>query len=235
MASKGSPNALLDKLTTFLAVGLRRAGHETLAIHRELEIAFRQALLRRPARKPVEARPAQASPDPVAVYRQFLEDHGIDREDAAWLETAIGVLHEAIGRELVWRGKPPEAKKRWEIIRTKGPGALPPPKPKKQRPPKVQRPRDEPQKPAQEEKPKPKPKPTPAPSILIDHLVVCQMLGIRPNTWRNWVAKGLVPTSHSIIGSRFFYRRADIEHYIRVGIWPPRIRFRGYPALPESE
>jgi hypothetical protein len=239
MASRGNPTVLLGKLTAFLAVGLRRAGRTDTAIRLELEAAFRAALAGSRAATRAVARPGQvspgAAPDAVGVYRRLLEDYEIGRGDPAWQEEALGVLREAIDRELVWRGKPPEVKRRWEIIRSKGPGALPPPKQKKQRPPEVRRPHEEPPKLTQEEKPPRKPKPAPEPSILIDHFVVCQMLGIRPGTWRSWVAKGLAPAPHSVMGSRFYYRRADIDHLIRHGTWPAGTRFRGWPANPAPD
>lgn len=63
-------------------------------------------------------------------------------------------------------------------------------------------------------------------SLLVDHLEVCRMLGINHETWRKRVANGVAPLPHSRMGSRNYYRRADILWYVKHGTWPEHIRFK---------
>lgn len=62
---------------------------------------------------------------------------------------------------------------------------------------------------------------------LIDNLEVCRQLGVKPDTWRKRVAKGLAPLPFTVAGARTYYRVADIRHYLRKGTWPARMAFRG--------
>ena len=62
-------------------------------------------------------------------------------------------------------------------------------------------------------------------SILIDNIEVCRMLGVNADTWRKRVANGAAPKPHSRMGSRTYYRRADVAYFIREGHWPAGAKF----------
>jgi hypothetical protein len=64
-------------------------------------------------------------------------------------------------------------------------------------------------------------------SPLIDHLEVCHLLGVKPDTWRKRVGAGSAPLPHSRMGARSYYRRTDVKHFLRHGSWPTRMRFLG--------
>jgi hypothetical protein len=63
-------------------------------------------------------------------------------------------------------------------------------------------------------------------SILMDHHEVCALLGVKTDTWRKRVARGLSPLPHSTMGARYYYRRADVRAFIRSGVWPTTAVFR---------
>jgi hypothetical protein len=68
---------------------------------------------------------------------------------------------------------------------------------------------------------------TAAPSLLIDYLEACRMLGVKPSTWRMRVQAGTAPLPHARMGSRAYYKRADVEHFAERGVWPPGMTFKG--------
>lgn len=70
-------------------------------------------------------------------------------------------------------------------------------------------------------------------SHLIDNLEVCRRLGVKPNTWRKRVTKGMAPLPFTSMGDRTYYRVADVQHFLRVGLWPATMKFRGRKVEPE--
>jgi hypothetical protein len=64
-------------------------------------------------------------------------------------------------------------------------------------------------------------------AVLIDNLEVCRMLGVKPDTWRKRVNRGDSPLPFTVSGARSYYRLADVRFYLRDGLWPARMRFRG--------
>lgn len=72
-----------------------------------------------------------------------------------------------------------------------------------------------------------KPKPTePTQPVLIDNLELCAMLSVPPDTWRKRVERGMAPTPHCRMGSRAYYRRADVDAFLKDGAWPASMKFR---------
>jgi hypothetical protein len=61
---------------------------------------------------------------------------------------------------------------------------------------------------------------------LIDSLEVCRLLGVRNDTWRKRVAKGLAPLPHSVMGRLRYYRKSDVRHFLDHGTWPAEMKFR---------
>ena len=72
-------------------------------------------------------------------------------------------------------------------------------------------------------------------SVLVDNIEVCRLLGVKSDCWRNRVATGTAPLPFTRMGVRSYYRRVDINHFLKRGTWPARTRFKGRPAEPESE
>jgi hypothetical protein len=66
----------------------------------------------------------------------------------------------------------------------------------------------------------------PKESVLVDNLEVCRLLGVHPSTWRSRVQSGAAPLPHARMGARCYYRRGDVEHFVREGRWPEGMRFR---------
>jgi hypothetical protein len=58
-----------------------------------------------------------------------------------------------------------------------------------------------------------------------DHLCVCGVLGINPDTWRKRVKAGTAPLPHYHMGNRSYYRRADLRYFIKHGRWPEGMKF----------
>lgn len=69
---------------------------------------------------------------------------------------------------------------------------------------------------------------------LIDNLALCKLLSVKPNTWRKRVREGHAPLPFVYQGKRCYYRRADIVHYLKVGLWPAHMKFKGRPAPDQS-
>jgi hypothetical protein len=65
-----------------------------------------------------------------------------------------------------------------------------------------------------------------AKSVLMDNLDVCELLGVRPDTWRKRINLGIAPIPHSRAGARGYYKRADVRAYIKTGQWPAGMKFR---------
>jgi len=61
---------------------------------------------------------------------------------------------------------------------------------------------------------------------LIDHIDMCRILGVKPDTWRKRIKIGTAPLPFSQMGSRTYYRIADLRHYLKQGAWPARMKFR---------
>jgi hypothetical protein len=72
-------------------------------------------------------------------------------------------------------------------------------------------------------------------AVLIDNLEVCRMLGVKPDTWRKRVTRGDSPLPFTVSGARSYYRLADVRFYLRDGVWPARMKFRGRGVEPEAE
>jgi hypothetical protein len=69
-------------------------------------------------------------------------------------------------------------------------------------------------------------------AVLIDNLEVCRLLGVKPDTWRKRVTRGISPLPFTVSGARSYYRFVDVKFYLRNGVWPARMRFRGFQAEP---
>lgn len=69
----------------------------------------------------------------------------------------------------------------------------------------------------------------PAKSTLMDSLKVCFELDIEPDTWRKRVYRGQAPLPHSRMGARSYYRRVDVRHRIKYGVWPAGMKYRDQP------
>lgn len=69
---------------------------------------------------------------------------------------------------------------------------------------------------------------------LIDNIEVCRLLGVKPDTWRKRLKVGTAPLPFTQMGSRTYYRAADVRHYLRKGMWPARVRFRSQKPDPAS-
>jgi predicted DNA-binding transcriptional regulator AlpA len=61
---------------------------------------------------------------------------------------------------------------------------------------------------------------------LLTHREVARLVSIETDTLRDWVAIGEWPEPVAIVQRTWFYRIADVDHFIETGTWPEGVRFR---------
>lgn len=64
-----------------------------------------------------------------------------------------------------------------------------------------------------------KTKAPPAPALMT-HRELARRVGVSSTLLRRWVDRGVYPRPHSVVEQTWFYRVADVDHYLATGSWP---------------
>lgn len=66
---------------------------------------------------------------------------------------------------------------------------------------------------------------------LVTELGAARMSGVSRRMLRLWVETGAWPLPRAILAMTLYFRRSDVEGWLRTGTWPAEARFQGHPFM----